>query len=216
MINQPIIFIRRKTRDYFKETLSKSDRNDMGNKEFVIISNNCWGGEVYQWYERPYNSPFIGLFLYGSCYYKLLTNFNHYMKQKLEFIEKSKYPEPNRPWTYPIAKLDDIEIHFSHYDSKEIAREKWERRTARLLKIKDKNNYYFKICEKDGNDTFIEDFHKLPYKNKISFSRKNYKSLRKLNHITVKQEDKDGNFVNGKKLYKLTFLYFNLHEWLKT
>jgi len=216
MINAALKYFKRKFRDTFKETLSNSDRKDLKDKPFVIIASNCWGAEVYQWYGRPYNSPFIGLFFYGPCYYKLLSNFDFYMSQKLEFIEKSKYPEPHRDWLYPIAKLGDIEIHFSHYDNKEIAKEKWERRTERMLTVSDKDNYFFEISDRDRNDEFIEAFHKLPYKNKISYSLKDYKSLKNVNHIKINEKDKNGNYVvNGKKLYKLTFLYFNLHKWLK-
>ena len=217
MIDGALKYFRRKIRDSFKKTLSKSDRKDINGKPFVIISDDCWGAEIYQWYGRPYNTPFVGLFIFGPCYYKLLSNFDFYMSQKLEFIEKSKYPQPH--WddrVYPIAKLDDIEVHFSHYKNKEIALEKWERRTQRMLKETDKNNYFFKICDRRRNDEFIEDFHKLPYKNKISYSLKGYKSLKNVNHIKINEKDKNGNYVvNGKKLYKLTFLYFNLHKWLK-
>ncbi len=216
MIKQPIHFIKRKFRDHFKETLSKSDRNDLGNKEFVIISNNCWGAEVYQWYGRGYNSPFIGLFLYGPCYHKLLSNFDYYMSQKLEFTESLNYPDRKNTKNYPIGKLDDIEVHFLHYESKEIALEKWERRTARMLQNTNKDTYYFKICGKHENDKFVKEFHELPYKNKISFSHKNYTSATKVNHVIIKEKDKYGGFVNGKKLYKLTFLYFDLHKWLKS
>jgi len=216
MIRKLIVFIRRKFRDSFKNYLSGGDIKDIGNKNFVVISNNCWGAEVYQWYKRPYNSPFIGLFIYGPCYLNLLSNFDYYMNQKLEFISKSKYPEPHRTWTYPIAKLDDIEIHFSHSKSEAIAREKWERRTARMLEEKNMNNYYFKICDRDRNDEFIEEFHKLPYKNKISYALRDIDSLKIKNHIKMNEKNKDGNYViNGKKLYKLTFLYFDLHQWLK-
>ena len=105
-------FVQRKVRDRYKNHFSKKDIQDLGDKPFVLVSNNCWGGEVYQWYQRPYNSPFIGLFIYGPCYNKLLKRFDHYMDQPLEFIRKSKYPEPHRDWEYPIARLDDIEIHF--------------------------------------------------------------------------------------------------------
>jgi len=217
MIKTAVRYFRRKFRDLFKERLSKSDRRDMKDKPFVIISNNCWGAEVYQWYGRSYNSPFIGLYINGPCYHKLLSNFDYYMSQKLVFIEKSKYPQPD--WdkrTYPIANLGDIEIHFSHHENKEIAREKWERRTERMLTVADKDNYYFKICDRRGNGEFIEAFHKLPYKNKLSYSLKGYKSLKNMNHIKVKEKAKEGNFVvNGKKLYKVTFLYFDLHQWLK-
>jgi len=216
MIRKLIVFIRRKFRDSFKNYLSGGDIKDIGNKNFVVISNNCWGTEVYQWYKRPYNSPFIGLFIYGPCYLKLLSNFDHYMNQRLEFISTSKYPGPHRAWTYPIAKLDDIEIHFSHYESEAISREKWERRTARMLEEKNMNNYYFKICDRDRNDEFIEEFHRLPYKNKISYALRDIDSLKDRNHLKMNEKDKNGNYViNGKKLYKLTFLYFNLHKWLK-
>lgn len=215
MIKKIIVFIRRKLRDSFKNYLSGSDIKDIGNKNFVIISNNCWGAEVYQWYKRAYNSPFIGLFIYGPCYLKLLSNFDYYMNQKLEFVNYSKYP--NRAVTYPIGKLDDIEIHFSHYESEVIAKEKWERRTIRMLEEKDKDNYYFKICDREEvNDNLIEKFHKLPYKNKISYSLHNIKSLKNKHHIKINQKDKKKEtVVNGKKLYKLTFLYFDLHQWLK-
>ena len=218
MIKKIIFFIKRKFRDSFKNYLSGGDIEDLGNKNFVIISNNCWGAEVYQWYKRPYNSPFIGLFIYGPCYFKLLSNFDHYMDQKLEFISTSKYPEPvtHSAWPYPLAKLDDIEIHFSHFESEAIAKEKWERRTARMLEEKNMNNYYFKICDRGKNDEFIEKFHKLPFKNKISYAIRDIDSLKDKNHIKMNEKDKDGNYViNGKKLYKLTFLYFDLHKWLK-
>ena len=217
MINVALKYFKRKIRDVFKETLSKSDRKDINGKPFVIISDDCWGAEIYQWYGRPYNTPFVGLFIFGPCYYKLLSNFDFYMSQKLEFIEKSKYASPR--WddvVYPIGKLADIEIHFLHYENKEIALEKWERRTERMLTETDKNNYFFKISDRERNDEFIEDFHKLPYKNKISYSLKDYKSLKNVNHIKINEKSKKGNYVvNGKKLYKLSFLYFDLHKWLK-
>ncbi len=213
-----MIFIKRKLRDSFKKYLSNNDIKDLGNKNFVIISNNCWGAEVYQWYKRPYNSPFIGLFLYGSCYLKLLSNFDYYMNQKLNFIKghETKYKYPYKDWDYPVGRLDDIEIHFTHYKSEEIAREKWERRTARMLEEKNIDNFYFKICDREISNEIIENFHQLPFKNKISFSIRHIKSLKNKNHIKINKKDKKGNYViNGKQLYKLTFLYFDLHKWLK-
>ncbi|MEN8187745.1 MAG: DUF1919 domain-containing protein [Bacteroidota bacterium] len=215
MINNIIRFTRRKIRDNFKEQLSKNDIQDIGDKNFVLISNNCWGGEVYQWYKRPYNSPFIGLFLYGPCYIKLLSNFDHYMNQKIEFVKESKYPD--RAPTYPIGKLDDIEVHFTHYESEEVARSKWERRTKRMLEEKNKENYYFKICDRERVDNeIIYKFHDLPFQNKISYSLKSDLSLEEKNHIKINEIDKKrGSVPNGKKLYKLTFLYYDLHKWLK-
>ena len=73
------VFIRRKFRAIFKKTLSKKDIALVENKNFVIVSDNCWGGSLYQWYNRPYNSPFVGLFIHGDCYIKLLSNFDYLM-----------------------------------------------------------------------------------------------------------------------------------------
>ena len=65
MINATLKYFKRTSRDTFKETLSISDRKNLNDKPFVIISDNCWGAEVFQWYGRPYNTPFIGMFIYG-------------------------------------------------------------------------------------------------------------------------------------------------------
>ena len=69
----------RKIRVFQKKEIVKKEQELLKNKDFVIISDNCWGGAVYQWYDRPYNSPFVGLGIYGECYIKLLSNFDYYM-----------------------------------------------------------------------------------------------------------------------------------------
>ncbi|MCK0131030.1 DUF1919 domain-containing protein [Flavobacteriaceae bacterium F08102] len=208
-----IVFIRRKVRYSLKNILNKKDISRLKDKEFVIISNNCWGGEVYQWFERPYNSPFVGLFLFGPCYLKLVANFDHYMNQPLQFIKKSKYPNNRK---YPIGKLDDIEIQFSHYKTEEEARSKWNRRTERMKKVQDKSRYFFKICDRElCTIDHIEKFHQLPVKNKLSFSVKPLPTPRS-NHIIMKESFKnEGKCVpNGVKTFKLTFIYFNITKWL--
>jgi uncharacterized protein (DUF1919 family) len=91
----------------------------------VLISRNCWGGQAYQSLGLPYNSPFVGLFLFGPCYMKLLRDFDSYMQMELEFIEISKYADAYN--NHPIALLGDVEIHFQHYGSIEEAREKWNK-----------------------------------------------------------------------------------------
>jgi len=214
MLRKSKVFLRRKFRQNFKEQFSKKDIALLKDKNFVIISNNCWGGSVYQWYKRPYNSPFIGLFLYGPCYLKLLSNFEHYMQQKLQFVSTSEYPD--RAVSYPIAKLDDIEVHFTHYKTEAEVNTKWERRTARMLEETNIDNYYFKICDRERvSKEHLLEFHKLPYKNKISFGINEIDTLKAENHIKVHESHKNNKkFVpNGKKMFKLTFMYFNMNKW---
>tara|TARA_R110001583_G_scaffold62216_2_gene183241 strand:+ start:1734 stop:2381 length:648 start_codon:yes stop_codon:yes gene_type:complete len=213
MLRTPIVFIKRKFRRTFKNYLNKKDIQSLNGKEFVIIANNCWGGEVYQWYKKPYNSPFIGLFLYSNCFIKVVSDFDNYMSKQLIFIKKSKYLKDEQ--TYPIGLIGDAEIHFLHYKTETEAIDKWTRRKERMQDVSDKNSYFFKLCDMyNSNENILNEFHKLPYKNKVSFGINNFKSLDKNNHITIKESYKNKHVPNGVKLYKLTFLYFNINKWL--
>mgnify|MGYP003885258989 CR=1 FL=1 len=101
MFRKLYVFVSRKFRSLFKDYFRNKDIEIVKDHEFVIISNNCWGGSAYQWYRRPYNTPFVGLFIYGSCYLKLLNNFEYYMAQKLSFTTKSKYPSTGKTYRSP-------------------------------------------------------------------------------------------------------------------
>ena len=210
------VFIKRKIRYTFKSYYSKKDKDALKNTNFVIVSDNCWGGSVYQWLDRPYNSPFIGIGIYGDCYIKLLSNFDFYINQKLHFVNKSKYPE--RELNYPLAKLGDIEIHFRHYKNKEEAKIKWERRTKRMLEETNRDNYYFKICNAwSANEENFKKFHQLPLKNKLSFHIDEKSTIETNAHIKIleRNKNKKNDIPNGVKLFKLTFMYVDLMLWLK-
>jgi len=214
MFRQYINYIRRKFRVIFKRYFRSRDITQVKDKNFIIISDDCWGGSVYQWYKRPYNSPFVGLFLYAPCYMKLLSNFDCYLGKKLEFVDSTKYPD--LPKTYPVGVLGDIEIHFPHYASEEEAEIKWNRRISRMKQENNKDNYFFKFS--DGAGATAEDFekfHELPFKNKLSISVKDYEFLKGKDHIKMYESygNKNERVPNGVKLFKLTFIYFNLNKW---
>lgn len=207
------VFLRRKLKTYF----AVSDIKSLRNKKFVIVSNNCFGGQAYQWLKLSYNTPFVGMFLYGPCYIKLLQNFDHYMLQDLKFVSETKYPD--RPKTYPVALLDDIELHFSHYKTEEEAQEKWYRRRARLLSESNKDNFFFVICDRERVDAkIIEKFHQLEFKNKLSFAVFDIEGLSKTQHVNVfkKFNRHKRRTPNGKKMFKISFLYIDFVKWLNT
>ena len=209
------VFIRRKHRVYFKKSILKKENAILKDTNFVIVADNCWGGAVYQWYERPYNSPFAGVGIYADCYLKLLSNFDHYMSQKLNFVTESKYAY--RELNYPLALLGDVELHFTHYKTEKDAGTKWERRTERMLEVTDKDNYYFKICDAwKADEAMFKKFHELPFKNKISFTLKEKKSFKNPAHIGMNEHHKDDKTIvpNGIKLFKISFLYYNVTHWL--
>lgn len=153
-------------------------RSKLKRKNFTIISNNCWGGFVYQHFGLKYNTPFIGLFLFAPDYIDLLKNFKEVITNRLTFIsaEKSKYKETLQLYgtydKYPIGVLnEDIEIHFLHYKTEKEALEKWNERVERI----NYNKILFKFCDRDlCTDELIKEFDRLKFKNKICFTSNNF------------------------------------------
>ena len=155
-------------------------KDTLNNKDFTIISNNCWGGFVYKKFNLKYNTPFIGLFLFAPDYINLLKDFKNIIYNELVFInaEESRYKdtllERGKFNKYPIGKLDDkVEIHFLHYDSQEDAKNKWTSRVKRI----NMNNLLIKFCDRDlCSEELILEFEKLEFKNKLCFAAKEYKN----------------------------------------
>jgi uncharacterized protein (DUF1919 family) len=94
------------------------------NKNFSIISDDCWGGQLYSELGIPYLTPFVGLYIYVPEYLRLLKNIRQHLDYRLEFIETDK--------RFPVARLGDVRIFFMHYDTKDEAAEKWYRRRERI------------------------------------------------------------------------------------
>ena len=149
-------------------------RKQLSSTDFTIISNNCWGGIVYQYFGLKYTSPTIGLFIMDDDYIKFLERLDYYLSLPLQFItmDQSRYrekltSESTAKAYYPIAHLDDIEIHFLHYHSEDEARTKWEYRKKRI----NKERLFIKMSQRSANNRSILDrFAALPYKNKICFT----------------------------------------------
>ena len=98
-----------------------------------FVSDNCWGGLMYNTLGMEMQSPFINMFIRREHFYRLLGNLSYYMAQPLV---------PLRPRqgtlgadVYPIAALGDVEIHLNHVHSpvelEDYARQ-WYRRAARF------------------------------------------------------------------------------------
>lgn len=199
--------IKKKLKPYVFAWKYRNQRKTLKNKQFTIISDNCWGGRIYQELGLPYQSPFIGLFIYSPDYVKLLANPKHYLSGEtpLVFVEESRYRSKDG-MTYPVALLDDIEIHFLHYADEEEARSKWNRRLARM----NWDNLYFKMNDNDqATYQLLKDFQDLPYRAKVIFSSKNYTDLEDLVFFENRSEQ---GFV-GEDL-KIYHPYFDVVEWL--
>mgnify|MGYP000922651831 FL=1 len=93
---------------------------------------------------------------------KFVGDMKNYIGKEIELISHDEYP---------IGQLGDVVIHFVHFDSIEDAREKWKERSARI----NYDNIFIMMADRDGcTDADIEAFDKLPFKNKVIFTHKNY------------------------------------------
>ena len=163
---------------YIRYKECKRRRKQLKFTDFTIISNNCWGGLVYQYFGLPYNTPIAGCGFMDEDYLKFLENFDYYISLPLEFINYSSskryryylQKKIDRP-SCPIAILDDVEVCFTHYSSENEAREKWERRCKRI----NKDKMLIKMSQRYTTSTeVLERFEKLPYANKICFTEIDY------------------------------------------
>jgi uncharacterized protein (DUF1919 family) len=158
------------------------------NRNFTIISNNCWGGFVYQRFNLPYLTPFIGLFVPAPCFIKLLEDFENNIQKEMRFIaceDSSYYVRINTSdRVYPIGVLgDDIEIHFLHYKTEEDARDSWKRRKKRIKF----DNMFIKFAEMDCcTPDLITRFEHLPFKHKICLTAHEYPNCKSVLCLTRK------------------------------
>lgn len=171
--------LRLKILELWRIGLAKQRKKYLKFENFTIISNNCWGGMVYESYDLPKNSPTVGLFFVALDYIEFLSDLKGYINGKLTFIKPEESRWKNMPQiasdkrfgSYPIGVLSNgkktIEIFFLHYHSKEEAMEKWQRRVQRV----NWNRLLVKFNDQNGcTESDLEQFLKLPYKNKLFFT----------------------------------------------
>lgn len=140
-----------------------------------IISSNCFGGRICQDLRRPYNSPTAGLYFILADFIEFCTHLRHYLTEaELTFTATSKWPEINERrsrevLSYPIGVLDGkIEVQFLHYADETEAREKWQRRAAR---VNFDNIYIFGLELFTRTDDDYRNFGHIPYARKYLFVR---------------------------------------------
>ena len=170
--------LRLKVLKYWRVGLANWRKKQLKSTDFTIISNNCWGGMIYESYNLKKKSPTV-----AKDYVEFLSDLKGYISSELIFIkpEESRWKdmpqlaEDERFGHYPVGVLSNgkntIELFFLHYHSEQEAREKWQRRIKRinwdrmLVKFNDQNG----CTEKE-----VDDFMKLSFKNKLFFTCKHW------------------------------------------
>lgn len=162
--------LRYRHQNWVKKNYLRKNLSRLRVREFCVISNNCWGGIAYNDLKLPYQSPFVNMFMHADCYLGMLERLDYYCARDITFTDRSKYFVGRA--SYPIGLLEDLEIHFLHYQDAGEASVRWNSRKSRLTQ----SNRVVVMSERDGcTESHIRRFDALPFENKILFASKDYK-----------------------------------------
>lgn len=161
MINKIVEkIIRRGKNKYIINKAKKRLQNDT----FSIISQNCIGGVFYHDMDLKFLSPTINLYFEAVDFVKFASNLKYYVEAELVCqLDEQK--------GYPIGILEDIKIHFLHYNACEEAQRCWNSRKERIVFEK----ILVLSTDRDGfNDDLYEKWKQLPYEKLLFTSQKKY------------------------------------------
>lgn len=116
-----------------RELFFRNLRKRLKNKDFTLITNNCFGGIVYHQLGLPFLSPTINLGFTFEGYLAFARDIPYYLSCEIEDIShEHKLP-------FPVGRIvpkDDqhipIMLLFGHYHSFEEAVTKWKKRAKRV------------------------------------------------------------------------------------
>lgn len=191
----------------FRFLLLRKYRLMLKNKSMSVLSSNCTGAFILHDLGMKFNSPFVNLWMSPKDFIKYVENLDTYRYIPLiESIEESPYP---------IGLLQDLKIHFQHYSSFEEAKRKWEERSKRI----NKDNLFVIMSERDGcTYQDLENFNKLPLKNKVVFTCKKYPKIESSFSVPEYENQQElGHLFERKGLLgKKVYDQFPYVEWFNT
>lgn len=157
--------IYKRVNDFFRKFRNENNKKRLLNFEPTILCNNCTGGIILHDLGLEFKTPTINLFFRGIDFFKFVENLDYYLGVELKRKEVKE--------EYPVFNLGDLELHFLHYKNEKQAIDAWDRRKKRI----NKDNLYIMWTFFGGTDEkLLERFENLPYKNKIAFTEKDYRT----------------------------------------
>ncbi|PJG85738.1 DUF1919 domain-containing protein [Conservatibacter flavescens] len=154
--------IKRLINHCFRHRINSSNKQRLNNQDMSLLASNCNGALILHDLGQKFHSPFVNLYLTPKDFIRYLQNIPYYQNVKLNFEQESPYP---------IAKLEDISIHFMHYHSIQEAEEKWYTRSARI----NDDNLFIMMTDRDGcTYQDLQAFDQLPFPNKVVFTHQAY------------------------------------------
>lgn len=134
---------------------------------FNYCNELYWGGVVSHELGLRFNSPTVNLWFKPEEFIRFLSRLEYYLYDCKICMDENI----SNQYGYPVGKLDDINVYFTHYESFEQAERKWNERLQRI----NMDNLYIIMVEKDGcTEEDIFAFENLKYNHKVIFTAKEY------------------------------------------
>lgn len=186
----------------YRSEFAKNISKKLIKEKFTIISDDCWGGQIYRQLLIPYYTPTVGLWIGGDDYFRFIENL-HAPDATDIFAIKSKA-------TYPIGQSPYAKFHFLHYENFDIAKETFIRRYQRI----NWDNLLYKIdLEKPVFELeHVRRWNELKLPNSIAFYS---------NRVLENWGDEIHNglyiknwSIDGAAMFDISRSYFNIFQWL--
>lgn len=160
-------------------------------RRISMISQNCIGGVVYHDLGQEFASPTVNLYFTGPDFVRFVLNLEHYLGL-----------EPVMAWgeNYPIGCLEDVQIHFMHYDTCSQAREAWARRTRRI----DRDSIVVLCTDmEDFTEEVFEQWKTVPYPKLLFTADAGFARDRDSVYFPEYQaQGRVGDLIPGRKFYR--------------
>ena len=181
------------------------ERKKLPEQPFTIISDDCWGGQIYRYHHLPYLTPTVGVQIMHRDYLSFVKNLSQ--PDFLDFIEErhtDKYPTIRNPYALILCV---------HYETAKKAIDAFRRRYGRIVW----DNIFYKVDF--GKPWYspedIADWNELNLPKSIAFT---YPGMRKRaqqtptihRSLVVRQWRRD-----GAKMYFASRREFDIFRFLK-
>lgn len=96
-------------------------------QEFSFITQNCVGIRFSQWAKDEYRSPTVNLWFKPGGFLDFVEQLPEYLA--MDVVED---PDESASRGFPVGRVGEVEVYFTHYPSFADARSQWHRRAARV------------------------------------------------------------------------------------
>lgn len=187
----------------WRDALARRCERRLLRRSVSIVGEDCWGGQVYRTLGLPYLTPIVGLWVEQTTYLDFIANLREPDAFELTFERTDA--------DYPVGRTPYAQLHFMHYHSEDEAREKFARRTERIVW----DNLFVKIdFGKDRyTDDDIERWNRLALPRSVALLPPRLIDRRHEIHHAVAVPDWH---VDGVEIYYIAKHHFDMFHWLNT